>query len=35
MSNIKEAAELYVEDCVVNGDLVPTPRVMFRDRLRD
>lgn len=24
MSNIREAIELYVEDCVANGDPVPT-----------
>jgi predicted RNase H-like HicB family nuclease len=24
MSNIREAAELYVEDCIASGDPVPT-----------
>ena len=35
MSNIREAIELCVEDCVANGDPVPPPRAVFRDRLSD
>ena len=27
MSNIREAAELYVEDCIASGDPVPTGRM--------
>jgi predicted RNase H-like HicB family nuclease len=34
MSNIREAADLYIEDCIASGDPIPTEAVREYFELR-